>query len=132
MVGVATHTVSAASSAMWAEQVPGDISIWANGMRARAQRLTHMPGGRMTLWEEKGIGMFKTSQASGFVSHRPLHKSLMIRLPLHLEAVEKSPRRLRVLFQGCSKIMAIALRRLRSILDALRGHSDAFGSNWTR
>ena len=49
---VATHTVSAASSAMWAEQFPGDISIRANGMRTRAQRLSHTPGGRVTLGRE--------------------------------------------------------------------------------
>src|SRR5260370_42454292 len=50
MVGVATHTVSAASSAMWAETAlrrQFDCSIRANGMRTKAQG-----GGRVTLGRE--------------------------------------------------------------------------------
>jgi hypothetical protein len=38
----------------------------------------------------------------------------MIRLPLHLETTENRPVKLRVLFQGCSKVLTIVLRRLRS------------------
>ena len=64
IVGMASHTVSAASSTMWAETVLRRQFDSRERMRIRTQRLTDTRGGCMMLGrEEKGIGKFMTSQA---------------------------------------------------------------------
>ena len=64
MVGAATHTVSAASSAMWAETVlRQQFDSGERHATLESQRLIYTRRSRVSL-KEKGIGMFKTSQAS--------------------------------------------------------------------
>src|SRR5260370_18472444 len=76
------HIVCSGSCAMGRKKCSGDSSIRANGMRARAQRLTYTRGGRMTLGREgnRNVQNFP-SFGRGFDSHRPLHNSPRFNLP---------------------------------------------------